>query len=202
MKDLIVLAADKQIEAAIAGLLRRGRELGFQVGAVEINRHPHRDPGCFNEGPDFLRNFTRQFRHGLIVLDAAWSAPRGTSAVSLEADIRARLAANAMGDWCDAVVIEPELEVWVWGPDEVLATELGWPGALPPIRQWLRARGLWAGGPKPPDPKAAYEAVLKQAKVPRSSSNIARLARALPAMTCTDPSLDRLVTRLRSWFPA
>ena len=54
-KDLIVLAADLDIENTISGLLSRPSKLKAKKPSFDILRHPNRDPGCRTSAADLLR---------------------------------------------------------------------------------------------------------------------------------------------------
>ena len=56
-KDLIVLAADHNIEQALIGLFTRPEALGIRSIDVNISVHPQHDPGCATRGVEFLSNF-------------------------------------------------------------------------------------------------------------------------------------------------
>ncbi len=57
MKDLAVLVADKNTEAALGSLLARPQALGIHPIVADIFVHPRRDPGCVNEAHLFLQTF-------------------------------------------------------------------------------------------------------------------------------------------------
>src|SRR6266542_2862642 len=111
MKDLVCLAADKNIEAAVRGLLARPEALDIRDVTYDVFVHPRRDPGCYHEAHVFLRAFRRDYAHALVVFDRAWEGAPAQEAALLEGAVRERLGTD---DWADVVVIDPELEVWVW----------------------------------------------------------------------------------------
>ena len=59
MKDLVILAADKDLEFALRGMLSRPEALGIRP--VEANTdifvEPEHDPACALRGVDFLCGF-------------------------------------------------------------------------------------------------------------------------------------------------
>jgi hypothetical protein len=69
VKDLVVLAADKSIEAAITGLLSRPDRLGARALTWDSITHPHRDPGCRAHRGDLLRAQHRRYDHALVIFD-------------------------------------------------------------------------------------------------------------------------------------
>lgn len=60
-KDLVILAADKDTEFTLKGILRRHQSLGIRQPSYDLFVHPHHDPGCLRTGHDFLRSFTNRF---------------------------------------------------------------------------------------------------------------------------------------------
>ena len=54
-KDLILLVADKNMEASLRGLLSRFQSRRFRQVAFDLYVHPERDPGCLLRAHDFLR---------------------------------------------------------------------------------------------------------------------------------------------------
>ena len=55
MIDLVCLVADKNLEAAIDGILRRPKAIGIREVQGELVVHPQRDPGCFHDSPHVER---------------------------------------------------------------------------------------------------------------------------------------------------
>jgi hypothetical protein len=69
LKDLVLLVPDKNIEAALKGLLSRPQSLGIRPVSFQLYVHPERDPGCLLRGAEYLRQFVDQYHRALIVLD-------------------------------------------------------------------------------------------------------------------------------------
>ena len=128
--SLVVLVADKDIEWSLRGLFTRYRALKIRQLApdqdVVFHRHPHHDPGCVNGGCDFLRPFSRQFDHALMVFDLEGCGKEGNNRTAVEEEVEGRLRASGWGERAAAVVIDPELEAWVWSNSPHVATVLGW----------------------------------------------------------------------------
>jgi hypothetical protein len=197
--DLVCLVPDKNIQAALDALLsKRKPALGLASFTFEIHVHPRRDPGCFHNGPDFLGQLLEEpTQKGLLVFDQAWQGNPCNTAEQTEEAIRKRLS----GLFADVVVLEPELEAWVWSPSRHVDYVLGWQEAYPPLRQWLEKNDLWPGdSAKPSDPKAAMEAALFEKQIPRSSSLYRQIAERVSLKRCQDDSFNRLCTVLQRWF--
>lgn len=199
MKDLLCLAADKNIEAALRGLLARHEALGLRAFDVDVLVHPRRDPGCYHEAHEFLRPFREIYDHALVVFDRAWDGAPSQDALVLECDVRERLGGDG---WGDVVVLDPEIEVWVWSDSPHVDECLGWSKRNPNLRTWLHEQALWTDGhAKPDDPKMAVERALRAVKIPRSSAIYGNLARRVSMERCTDGSFARFRARLDAWFP-
>lgn len=202
-RDLVVLVADKDIEATVTGLLSRADALGVRPVTWEPFRHPNRDSGCFKVAHDFLRSQTNRFDHALVMFDRHGCGRDAQARVLIEEDVESRLNANGWQGRAAAVVLDPELEVWVWSPSRRVDEALGWKGRQPALRDTLTAEGmLTAGATKPADPKRAVARALEIVRKPRSSAIYEELARAMPVTGCRDPAFQKLLEVLRRWFPA
>ena len=77
-----------------------------------------------NPVPEVLALEYQRFQHGLLVLDYEGSGTDLPDAQALETQLDVRL----QGRWNDrakTIVIEPELDVWVWGSDNTVAGAIG-----------------------------------------------------------------------------
>ena len=202
MKDLVCVVADKQIKATIEGLLRRPRSLGIRRVDAEILVHPSHDSGCCQRPADLLLGYRQAAEHALIVLDHAWDGVPVASGAALEALIEARLEQADMAGWAVPVVIEPELETWVFSTSPYVPEVLGWKGPSSAFRQALQEQDLWAAGDaKPADPKAALEYVLSRTGKSRSASLFRKLASKVTTAGCQDRAFLRFKELLQGWFP-
>ena len=202
MKDLVCLVADRQIEATISTLLDRPRALGIRPITKEILRHPESDPGCYERPTDLLRGYRNEVERALVVLDHAWKGVPATSGPELEILIEARLSREGMAGWAVPVVIEPELETWVFSASSHVDKVLGWQGRSPALREALETHRLWKPeDPKPADPKAALEWAVRQAGKRRDTPIYRELARRVSTRRCQDRAFLRLRNLLQDWFP-
>ena len=67
--DLVLLVADKNIEYGMRGLLGRPEALGIRPIQFKIYVHPQHDPGCVARAQEFLRPFSSDYNHALVVFD-------------------------------------------------------------------------------------------------------------------------------------
>lgn len=198
--DLVLLVADKNIDFGVRGVLSRPRAIGIHSIEAQSFVHPKRDPACLHEADDFLRPFVHSYRHALVMFDRHGSGHEDRSGEELAADVRARLAASGWDDRADAVVLDPELEAWVFSPSPNVESCLGWRRS-PRIRTWLERQGFWStDAPKPGDPRAALERVLFEIKRPRSAAIYECLGKRVSLNSCVDAAFVRFRETLVRWF--
>lgn len=201
--DLIVLVADGDLRATVQSLLGRHDALGIRPVTLwrdEPLKHPQHDPGCFRGANDFLRPFTERAEHALVVFDRKGcgnDAPRS----EIEAEVEARLARSGWQDRAAAIVIDPELESWVFSWSPHVPAVLGWKDASPPFRSWLIEAGLLEEEAlKPRRPRETVERILRKVRKPRSSSIYGQLASKVSLQRCQDPAFIKLRKTLSQWF--
>ncbi len=203
LHELVVLTADRNCEFALRGLLARPQSLGMRPISAWFLGHPDHDPGCYLTSHDVLRTSLGSASHAIVVFDHDGCGAEQHSRVELETRVEARLV---LSGWpagsCSCIVMDPELECWVWSDSPHVDEALGWSGKRPALRAWLRDQGLWpAHRPKPENPKEAVELVLKTVQKSRSSSIYQRLAVKVSFERCVDPAFLKLKKTLQSWFP-
>jgi hypothetical protein len=202
MKDLIVLTADRNTEAAVRGVLMRPKTIGIRPLIFDIHRHPNKDPGCLLEGIEFLGTFVRMYEHALLVFDLeGCGQEKNKSAQDIEQDMEKEFSSAEWGERAAVIVIEPELDAWVWSDSPHVEKILGWAKHSPELRAWLiEKKYLEKGMSKPSRPKEALEDALRIARKPRSSSIYADLASKVSLARCTDRAFVKMREILRRWF--
>lgn len=201
--DLILLVPGNDDRETFKGILsKRQKSFGIRSIRYEIQVHPQRDPGCFQRAPDLLRLYLLKAERALVVFDAAGSGQETRAVHEIEADLKDRLANNGWGERAEVLVINPELEVWVWSDSKEVDAVLGWKGRIPALRNWLQHQQLWKGSDrKPQEPRRALETALREVNIPRSSSLYRKLAERVSLDRCQDDSFVRLRQILQTWFP-
>lgn len=191
MIDLFCLVADKNMEAAVTSILKRPGSLQVDPIQFEIAVHPRRDPGCYFESAEILKGRRHTAKNAIVLLDRAWDGAPEVSGEKMERTIEASLAEKGLSPWARVVVIDPELEVWVFSDSPHLAEILGWAESSQ-LRKELAKRELWLESEKKPrDPKAALEWMLWNRKKPRSSAIYRELATRVGFQRCQDRSFLR-----------
>lgn len=200
MTDLLCLVADKNMEAAVEGILRRPLALRTRAFGYEIVRHPRHDPGCFHSAQELLDGYRVKAAHAVVLLDRAWDGAPPESASQMEVSLEGSWKPEIRG-WARAVVIDPELEAWVFSDSPHVAQILNWPADTANLRASLVAAQLWAdNAAKPADPKAAVDWTLRRTRLPRSSAIYRNLASRVSFERCDDRSFLRFMDILRGWF--
>lgn len=202
MLDLVVVVPDKAIEQAITGLLEHPRKLGIRPIRSRILAHSGHDPGCYATGHELLQPFSGTASYGLVIFDRAWDGSPSGSASELERDVLEKLRPT-WSNRAGCIVIDPELEAWLWTDSPHLCEALGWSGSsVAELRAWIAEKGLWAAdSPKPSDPKKAFRRAAHHGNVPPSSAIFRELAGKISYERCTDRSFRLLTGLLRTWFP-
>ena len=204
-KDLIVLVADNQQKRTVATLLtRRQPSLGIRQMTIDVDSdifpHPEHDPGVFHKAGDFLSAFARQYQHALVLIDAEWREDP-LSAGAIEAKIQNDLNRKGWEGRSAVVVINPELETWVWSQSDEVPKLFGTNWET--IKDLGHRKNYWKKGEiKPSRPKELLDVVLRHTRKRRSAALYQQLAQKVSLRRCQDGSFSRFREILQAWFPA
>lgn len=202
LADLKVVVADKDMQATFAGLLARNKSLGIRTLQLDPQSplvHSGHDPGCWKTGPELLAIGHQHYRHGLLALD--WEGSNSKrSADDTRRELQDRLDRLTTPGWGSVVVLQPELEIWVFAGSTEVDRALGWQAGT--LNPWLERQGhLQPGQAKPARPKEAVEHAMLEKRKPRSSSVYRQLSQFVGFSRCTDPAFADLKATLQQWFP-
>lgn len=206
MKDLLLLAADADAGAFFSSLISRGEALGIRPITLDTDRHPGRDSGVVQSGPELLSMRKGQYRRTLLILDHHGSGrDQRMSPSELAASLQLRLDQCTWTHKSLVVVLEPEVERWLWSTGAALARHFGVSQDVLTryANHWCKSVGLTLDDAKAEKPKELFEGVvrgsLRRTLSPRDFARIGALAsvRALSA----EPDFVRLRAALRGWFP-
>lgn len=199
MKDLIVLVADKNMEFAVRGVLQRTASLKTSAISHDIKVHAHRDPGVYKTAHDFLRMFINQYSYALVMLDKE-GCGCGEDSSWIAENIQLRLDSTGWKDRSRVIVLDPELEIWVWSDSPEVARCIGWNNSE--LRDWLLSEDhIRPNALKPRNPKRTFEDALRVKQKPRSSAIYGKLAERVSLERCTDKAFQTLRNTLQCWFP-
>ncbi len=199
-ETLIVLAADREIEETMKELLGRPKSLGIRQLHFKVQRYPGRDAGCRTNAADFLRSFRNRFSHALVVFDRERCGSFETRE-RIEQEVEADLARSGWRDHGKAVVIDPELEGWLWSDSPNVLKGLHWRGAFDELKSWLEQQEVWDhSSPKLHDPKAALRCTLRRTRRRKSARIFGEIANRASLKGCRDPAFRKLKSVLGGWF--
>lgn len=203
LTDIVVLAADTQMEYALKGLFSRKDSLGIRDFTHKTFVHSWHDPGCYKNAGTFMQKYLFTCRHALVVFDRDGSGAEDKAREVLEREVEEGLRQKGWGDRAAAIVFDPELEIWVWSRSPHVARILGWKDAPELLWKRLDTGGDWPmQAAKPPRPKELMEKVLRETGKQRSSSHFRQLAEKVGLSRCADPAFRKLKAILRRWFPS
>ena len=206
MKDLLVLAADADAGAFFSSLISRSDALGIRPITLDVDRHPGRDSGVVQSGPELLRMRKGAYRRVLLILDHHGSGrEQRLDPGQLEQSLQLRLDQCTWTHSSLVVVLSPEVERWLWCTGAALASHFGvsQDEMTDYARLWCDVHDLTLDRAKTEKPKELFEGVvrggLRRTLSPRDFSRIGALAsvRALSA----EPGFVRFRAALRGWFP-
>lgn len=188
------------MQTAMVTLLSRPGDLGIRSISFVVERHMYHDAGCRTRCSDWLRRFINAYDYAIVVFDRDGCGSGGTRE-EIQAEVESTLNINGWRDRCRAIVIEPELESWVWNSTQATARLLGW-GRYSELRKWLENHDLWPkNSPKPPDPKQALDRVRKDKRLRRSATLFEDIAKEARMGQCQDTAFVEFKSTLQAWFP-
>lgn len=208
MRDCIFLLADRNMQAAFEGFLTR-QAFYQSLGCRNFSFDPHQDiavasgdndPGLYTRGHELLRPYQATHRHAVVVLDAEWEGSPGKVAITKHLDAQI-VATGWMADHFAVIVIDPELESWIWQQNNHVARGLGF-GNRNELMADKDLQAVWPQGQsKPTSPKEILEALLRKRRIPRSSAIYKQITAQVSIKHCQDSAFQLLVGSLRTWFP-
>lgn len=205
MNDLIVLVPDGNMRSGIDSLFSRYEDLGIRQITYTIIVHPNRDPGVYNDPVEPLRLSINQYRYALVFIDHEGSGKEKTAPENMAKHIKTRLNGSGWKDRSEAIVFDPELEIWLWANSQYTAEIIGWHN-YSELKNWLVNKGFWLENlPKPLEPKKALENALMNAPknkqgTPRSSKIYGEIASKINFHRCQDPAFKKFMEVLQKWF--
>jgi hypothetical protein len=201
MKDLVVVVADHNTEQAISALLQRNKALQIRAIDFDIFVHPERDPGVLQRGVALLNQIDalQKYHYALLMFDREGCGKETLASSNLEQLVQGDLDANGWQGRSAVVVIDPELEAWVFS-NSPHVVEVFADGDEELFRRILNSFPQTPLG-KPQRPKEAVEKLLRQKAIVRSSALYGELASKVSLKGCADPAFQKFCAFLQGWFP-
>jgi hypothetical protein len=211
VRDVVFLVADQAMEQMVRGFFGKEKfHLSLRCGEFDFD--PSRDivrgmgDGWVHKyAGEALSQHRDTHRRVVVMLDSGLSWSPSPPDEQIEADIIAQIEPFWPPERHVAILIEPELDVWLWHRGAAsLPHALGITSRLDKdLYEILRENGYWPDGArKPPDPKAAREFLQRPPyRADKSSAVFRRVAERLSVRHCDDKAFLKLRDTLREWFP-
>ncbi|MBL7797044.1 MAG: hypothetical protein JNJ90_11175 [Saprospiraceae bacterium] len=202
MKDLIVFVADGHQKAVMEALLPRipkssnTAEFGFEV---KVN--PGKDSGTYIYSHELLRPYINQYRFALVVFDFEGTGVEHLPLDQVKKNVQELLEKNGWKGRSAVIVIQPELENWMWMDNRNVEQAIGWEEQVS-LYDWAKKEGLLAEDATKPDrPKEAFLDALRLSRTPLSASIYGKIAAKVSYGKCQDAAFQDLIQQLKAWFP-
>jgi hypothetical protein len=203
MKDLLVVLEGRDDKEVMRAVLNRPNDLGIRTITFELDRRSRAVP---TQEPDLARDQRKEFQFAICLWDHVGSPYENERPAQAQGKVQARLNQNTLRDCSKALVIDPELEIWLWQDQAAIATVLE--VNAPQLIEWLDD---WQKGYFPDKnigalieqfPKEALEAVFQRAKEKPSAALYRRIAsEANLGLWSQASSFQQMRRALRKWFP-
>jgi hypothetical protein len=211
MRDCVFFTADSTMKQALLGFMTRNdRFAHYNLGTAPFAFDPNEDlfssatmdPGTYTTGEELMRPFQKTHRHAVLMLDAQWDGSPGAAAIRTDLSNRI-LVTGWPADAFKVIVIEPELEAWIWQRNQRLATALKFGSVAEMVKAVHDAKVDWPNGQaKPSRPKEALEAVAtRKRKIGYSSALHRAITTTISLAGCRDNAFLELRQTLQRWFP-
>ncbi len=216
MRELVILVADGTMKAVFDAFFRRDRwHLTLQCKHFDLwpdedvfHDPMHRDGGVYKRAHELLRPYLNTHQRALVVLDQQFGGER--PAQDVKEEIVDRLLQNGWEDRetregrhesrCASIVIDPELETWLWQDNPEVAQAVRFRGTS--LRAHLQETGEWPeNAAKPADPKETMLRLIRENRAPKTKVVYSRIARSVSTRHCKDGAFLELARKLREWFP-
>ncbi len=211
MRDCVFFTADSTMKQALLGFMTRNHRFAhYNLGTAPFAFDPNEDlfssatmdPGTYTTGEELMRPFQKTHRHAVLMLDAQWDGSPGAAAIRTDLSNRI-LVTGWPADAFKVIVIEPELEAWIWQRNQRLATALKFGSVAEMVKAVHDAKVDWPNGQaKPSRPKEALEAVAtRKRKIGYSSALHRAITTTISLAGCRDNAFLELRQTLQRWFP-
>lgn len=209
MRECMFYVADTNMAEAFKGFLTRS-QFNLSLGCGSFQFDPlhdlaraagKTDGGLWRHAGGLCKGYLKTHQRLVVCLDRDFGGSPGQA--KIRADIENQLldvgwqAANFK-----VLVIDPELEHWIWQNSIHVERALNHKGGQP-LRTMLQASGDWpAGSAKPLDPKGVLERIVRtNLRGNRSSAIYSKITSKVSVGGCQDGEFIALRQQLQAWFP-
>ena len=171
-RPCVFLVADGTMAQVLKSFLSRGYledrlgcrsfDFDFQQDVVVNVRKGNTDGGIHRRAHELLRRFIHSHQNAVVMLDKNFGGRLPAAVV--RGEILHNLLNNGWSAECvEVVVIDPELEVWLWQRGNPhIGTAFRYNSPIP-LEEFLATEGLWSSAAvKPTQPKEAASLLLRQ----------------------------------------
>lgn len=164
-----------------------------------INVPGHTDGGVHKRGHQLVKGYQRTHSRVLVMLDQQFGGEM--PAAQIRTEILQDLHDSGWDPaYCEAVVIDPELEVWLWQDNPNVEQALKFPNGS--LRQHLESTNDWPNGQLKPDkPKEVMQGLMKMYRAGTPMVVYRKIARSVGLRGCQDGSFGHFRMALQTWFP-
>jgi hypothetical protein len=210
-RPCVFLVADGTMAQVLNRFLSRGyfedrlgcRTFGFdfQQDVVVDVRNGNTDGGIHRRTHTLLRPYLPSYQNAVVMLDQNFG--RRLPAAVVRGEILNNLLHNGWSAECvEVVVIDPELEVWLWqrGNPHIARAFRYYESVS--LEAFLEAAGFWsATALKPARPKDAARLLIRQCNAGVPMVVYSLIVENISVRGCQDPAFNLLASALRRWFP-
>jgi hypothetical protein len=209
MRDCMFYVADQNMAETFKGFLTRPQfHLSLSCSPFEFDplydlarAEGKTDGGLWRHAGSLCKGYLHTHRRLVICLDRDFGGSPGQ--VQIRTDIETQLL-NVGWDATNfkVLVIDPELEQWIWQNNVHVESALNHKGGQS-LREMLAASGDWpTGNAKPIDPKKVLERIVTQnLRGNRSSTLYSKISSRVSVGGCQDVEFIALKQQLQTWFP-
>lgn len=204
-KDVVFFVADAAMEAVFREFLKRGHFAGRLHCAdfsFDIARDPpSKDGGVYKRVHELLKSFQHTHERTVVVLDKQFGN-EGLKTDQVKSAIEENLRDSGWDDDHYAVVvIDPELEVWLWQDNAHVEQCLKYQGAKS-LRATLADSGEWpVDCLKPLQPKDCIQQLIRRNRAGVPTVVYTQIAAKVSVLACQDAMFQALLAQLQTWFP-
>ena len=210
-RPCVFLVADGTMEQVLKSFLSRGYlegrlgcrtfDFDFPQDVVVDVRNGNTDGGVHRRAHALLHSYLRSHQNAVVMLDKNFG--RRLPAAVVRGEILHNLLHNGWSAECvEVVVIDPELEVWLWQRGSPhIAREFRYNGSVS-LEEFLEAEGLWpSAAVKPAKPKEVAGVLLQRYRAGPRMVVYRRIIENISIRGCQDLAFNLLAGALRRWFP-